>query len=115
VVADRKGGMFMNQHKRPRIWDDRGKNVPDHAASPENSRDSADWYRDGTTLDRCLDKSGFARFLGYAVRTISRLDAEGLLPPADITIGRSRRWLMSTIERWLKSRPKLPARRGRNG
>jgi hypothetical protein len=65
--------------------------------------------------DTCFYFDGLAAFLNLSRRTLSRLVAGGLLPPADLTLkGRNqRRWMRTTIETWLKSRPKLPGRRRR--
>jgi len=60
----------------------------------------------------CLDKNRLARFLGISVRTLDRANAMGLLPCPDLTVGRSPRWSPQTIQRWLKTRPRLPGRKG---
>jgi hypothetical protein len=66
--------------------------------------------------DACFDFDGLAAYLNLSRRTLSRLVAGGLLPPADLTLtGRNqRRWLRSSITRWLASKPKLPGR-GKGG
>ena len=61
----------------------------------------------------CFDKPSLARYLKLSVRTLDRLAARGVLPPADLVVGRSSRWSPSTIERWLRTRPRLPGRGGR--
>ncbi len=66
------------------------------------------------TPDHCLDKRGLGRFLGISIRSLDRANAAGLLPAPDMHLGRSPRWSQKTIERWLKARPKLPGRGGRN-
>ena len=63
----------------------------------------------------CRDKQGFAKFLGLSVRSLDRANAMGLLPAPDLVVGRSPRWSPQTIERWLKTRPRLPGRGGRHG
>jgi hypothetical protein len=61
----------------------------------------------------CLDKRGLARFLTVSVRTLDRADAMGLLPPADLIVGNSRRrWSPDTISKWLRTHPRLPGRKG---
>jgi hypothetical protein len=66
--------------------------------------------------DACFDFDGLAAYLNLSRRTLSRLAAGGLLPSADLTLtGRNqRRWMRSTITRWLASKPKLPGR-GKGG
>jgi hypothetical protein len=60
----------------------------------------------------CLDKRGLARFLGLSVRSLDRANALGLLPAPDLVVGRSPRWSPDTILRWLRTRPRLPGRKG---
>jgi hypothetical protein len=60
----------------------------------------------------CLDKRGLARFLGVSVRSLDRANALGLLPAPDLVVGRSPRWSPDTISRWLRTRPRLPGRKG---
>jgi hypothetical protein len=60
----------------------------------------------------CLDKRGFAQFLRLSVRSLDRANALGLLPAPDLVVGRSPRWSPDTISRWLRTRPRLPGRKG---
>src|SRR4051812_45533719 len=55
-------------------------------------------------------KSDLARVLNVGARTLDRLQAAGLLPPADLYVGRSPRWSPSTVKEWLDSKPRLPGR-----
>ena len=59
----------------------------------------------------CYSKSDLARFLGISIRSVDRANAAGLLPAADLVVGRSPRWSPQTIERWLRSKPRLPGRK----
>jgi hypothetical protein len=89
---------------------DRTANPP----SPDSAHTSADSSTVQMTDDAppCFEKAGLARFLSLSVRTLDRLSAQGMLPPADLTISGSKRWLRSTISRWLLSKPKLSGRKG---
>jgi hypothetical protein len=71
-------------------------------------------WTEQTDSEACFDFDGLAAYLNLSRRTLSRLVAGGLLPPADLTLtGRNqRRWLRSTITRWLASKPTLPGRKG---
>jgi hypothetical protein len=60
----------------------------------------------------CVDKRGLARFLGLSVRSLDRANALGLLPAPDLVVGRSPRWSPDTVSRWLRTRPRLPGRKG---
>src|SRR5262245_33589348 len=62
------------------------------------------------TNGHCLAKRELAAYLGIGYRTLERAIAQGLLPPADLMVGRSPRWSPKTIERWLACKPKLPGR-----
>jgi hypothetical protein len=53
--------------------------------------------------------------LSLSRRTGNRLLAAGLLPPPDLMVGNKRIWLRSTIETWLRSKPRLPGRGGKGG
>jgi hypothetical protein len=65
----------------------------------------------GTPLPTsCYTKQTLARFLGLSVRSLDRANALGLLPRPDVVCGRSPRWSPSTVEKWLRTRPKLPGR-----
>jgi hypothetical protein len=59
---------------------------------------------------RCLDKQGLANYLAISVRSLDRANAMGLLPPPDLMISRSPRWSPSTVEKFLRTRPRLPGR-----
>jgi hypothetical protein len=59
-----------------------------------------------------FDRKSLASHVLLSVRTLDRLAAQGLLPPADLTISGSKRWLKSTISRWLAGKPKLSGRKG---
>ncbi|MGO9108051.1 MAG: helix-turn-helix transcriptional regulator [Thermoguttaceae bacterium] len=55
----------------------------------------------------CYSKRQLAGYLGLSVRTLDRLAARGDLPEADLVVGRSSRWSPATVEKWLRSRPRL--------
>jgi hypothetical protein len=67
---------------------------------------------DETVVAACFDKSGLARYLGLSVRSLDRANAAGLLPAPDLVVGRSPRWSPQTVATWLRSRPRLPGRKG---
>jgi hypothetical protein len=52
------------------------------------------------------------QWLGISIRSWTRAASLGLTPAPDLIVGRSPRWSPSTIERWLKTRPRLPGRKG---
>jgi hypothetical protein len=62
--------------------------------------------------DGCHDKASLAQFLRISVRSLDRAIAAGALLEPDAWYGRSPRWLRQSILRWLKTRPRLPGRRG---
>lgn len=66
----------------------------------------------GEAPARCFSKSTLARFLGLSVRSLDRAKAMGVMPPPDLVVGRSPRWSPETIQRWLRSKPRLPGRGG---
>jgi hypothetical protein len=59
----------------------------------------------------CFTQKTLAEFLAVSLRTIFRLQAQGLLPDPDIQINRSPRWHTTTIMKWLRSRPRIQMRR----
>jgi hypothetical protein len=63
---------------------------------------------------RCFTKRSLADYLGLSVRSLDRAAAAGLLPPADLFVGRSPRYSPETISKWLRTRPRLPGR-GKGG
>jgi hypothetical protein len=67
---------------------------------------------DTPTPTSCVDKRGLARFLGLSVRSLDRANALGLLPCPDLVVGRSPRWSPETVSKWLRTRPRLPGRKG---
>lgn len=46
-------------------------------------------------------RADVCKALGISSRTLDRLRADGLFPPADVTTGGLLLWRVSTIERWL--------------
>jgi hypothetical protein len=68
--------------------------------------------QDASVTACCMDKRGLARFLGLSVRSLDRANALGLLPAPDLVVGRSPRWSTETISKWLRTRPRLPGRKG---
>jgi hypothetical protein len=96
------------------VWAKRGNDPSDHAPSPDRPTTSPAPASVGVTDDApgSFDKKGLAAHVLLSVRTLDRLAAQGLLPPADLTISGSKRWLRSTISRWLAGKPKLSGRKG---
>jgi hypothetical protein len=99
-----------------RSWAMRGQAAGDHSASPDSDAGSADHasvaLSDEAAGGRCFTKRTLARYLGLSVRSLDRANALGLLPRPDLVVGRSPRWSPDTIERWLRTRPRLPGRKG---
>ncbi len=62
----------------------------------------------------CFTWKTLAEHLNTSVRTLTRANAMGLLPCPDLVCGRSPRWSPSSIERWLRTKPRLPGRKGVN-
>ena len=60
----------------------------------------------------CFTTRTLCEWLGISIRSWTRAAALGLTPAPDLVVGRSPRWSPQTIERWLKTRPKLPGRGG---
>jgi hypothetical protein len=61
---------------------------------------------------RCYTKRTLAGYLGLSVRSLDRANALGLLPIPDLTVGRSPRWSPETVSKWLRTRQRLPGRKG---
>jgi predicted DNA-binding transcriptional regulator AlpA len=95
-------------------WEGRGKLRQESIPSPNTPAPSSEVNSvdetDEAALAVCFDKQGLARFLGLSVRSLDRANAMGLLPCPDLVCGRSPRWSPSTIEKWLRTRPRLPGR-----
>ena len=60
----------------------------------------------------CFTTRTVCERLGISVRSWTRAAALGLTPEPDLVVGRSSRWSPSTIERWLRTKPRLPGRTG---
>jgi hypothetical protein len=65
---------------------------------------------DEAAVARCYTKRTLAGYLGLSVRSLDRANALGLLPCPDLVIGSSPRWSPATIEKWLRTCPRLPGR-----
>ncbi len=104
-------------NSRP-LWAGRGQQAHVHAPSLCPTITSAEanpaHETDEAALAVCYDKARLARFLGLSVRSLDRANAAGLLPCPDLVCGRSARWSPSTIQRWLRTKPRLPGRKGAN-
>lgn len=104
--------------KSPPSREGRGNNPEINAPSPAPAVTSGEASpvdeTDEAALAVCFDKQGLARFLGLSVRSLDRANAMGLLPCPDLVCGRSPRWSPSTIEKWLRTKPRLPGRKGVN-
>lgn len=57
-----------------------------------------------------LDDEGFARRIGVKLPTFRGYVSKGLTPEPDATLGNSRGWHLSTVEKWLATRPGRGAR-----
>jgi len=98
----------------PKLWAGCGQATAEHSASPHANEGSADHasvaLSDEAAVPCCFTKRTLAQYLGLSVRSLDRAAALGLLPCPDLVVGRSPRWSPETIERWLRTRPRLPGR-----
>lgn len=53
------------------------------------------------TLPTLVSRNEFAKFLGVHVKTLDRLGRGGLVPKPDVLLGKSPRWRLDTIERFI--------------
>ena len=92
------------------------KDLVDPAQNPAQNCSSAEPHSTHQTereaVSVCFNKQRLARFLGLSVRSIDRANTAGLLPCPDLICGRSPRWNPSTIEKWMRTKPRLPGRGG---
>jgi hypothetical protein len=88
-----------------------GQVQPGPSPSPFPAADSGPPHPVQAT-DRYHDRRSLAHYLRFSTRTLNRLMAAGSLPPPDLVIGKSPRWSPRTVEKWLRSRPRLPGRKG---
>ena len=93
-----------------RSWAMCGQANGDPRLSPDSAAGT-----DEAAVATCYTKRTLARFLDISTRSLDRAIAAGLLPTPDLTVGSSPRWSPSTIERWLRSHPRLPGRGKRGG
>jgi hypothetical protein len=92
-------------------WERCGQDPQANPASDCPANGSASLSRESITdVVPYHTKASFARRCAWSIRSIDRAAAMGLLPPPDLMLGRSPRWSPETVERWLKSRPRLPGR-----
>jgi hypothetical protein len=98
------------------VWAIRGQSAHNLAPSPDPTERSADHasvvQSDEAAVARCYTKKTLAQFLELSVKSLDRANALGLLPCPDLIVGRSPRWSPSTVEKWLRTRPRLPGRKG---
>ncbi len=99
---------------KPRLWAMRGQADGDHSASPHANKGSADLasvtLTDEAATARCFTKKTLAEYLGLSVRSLDRANALGMLPCPDLVMGSSPRWSPGTVQRGLRTRPRLPGR-----
>jgi hypothetical protein len=98
------GGSTQRLTSQPRVVDlfddDCGSTV-----DPEDSRPVP-------APPMCFDKRSLARYLDISVRSWDRATAMSLTPAPDLVVGNRSRWTPQTIEKWLRTHPRLPGRRG---
>ena len=103
----------------PRLWVGRGQANGDPRRSPDSAAGTDDrpsaTESDEAAVATCYTKRTLARFLGVSVRTLARAAAVGLLPQPDLVVGNSPRWTPATVEKWLRTHPRLPGRGKRGG
>jgi hypothetical protein len=75
--------------------------------SPDAGAPSA---TDQATLSRCFTKKTLCHWLDISTRTWDRSVAAGLTPAPDLVVGSSPRWSPSSIDKWLRTHPRLPGR-----
>jgi hypothetical protein len=97
-------------------WAGGGKPPHDPAPSPNKPAPSADvnpvHETELTAVAVCFTTRTLCEWLGISIRSWTRAAAMGLTPAPDLVMGRSPRWSPSTIQRWLRSKPRLPGRVG---
>jgi hypothetical protein len=103
---------------KPQLWEGRGQAPDDQALTRDAAPRSANRDSVKATGDAeapvCFTVQSLCRHLSISTRSWTRAAALGLTPRPDLVVGRSARWSPSTIDRWLKSQPKLPGRGGRD-
>jgi len=101
-------------NSRP-LWAMRGQSPLDPAATspPAITSSEANPVHE-TDLAVYFTRRTLCQRLQISERSWSRAAALGLTPEPDIQIGPSARWSRSTIERWLRTKPRLPGRKGAN-
>jgi hypothetical protein len=67
---------------------------------------------DEAAVSRCFTKKTLCDWLNISTRSWDRATAIGLTPAPDLMVGSSPRWTPATIERWLRTHPRLPGRKG---
>jgi hypothetical protein len=113
-----RGESDPNAHSILRLGANLGRSHAVPAPSPDHPDRPADSARAATSDARLplgLPKKDVCRWLSISTKTWDRSAAQGLTPAPDYHVGKSPRWLATTIERWLKTRPKLPGRGGKGG
>jgi len=97
-------------------WAMRGKSSHDQASSLDALSPSSEAIPVHTTDEAALTcfytKRTLCEWLQISTRSWDRAAAAGLTPAPDLVCGSSPRWSPSTVTRWLKSRPRLPGRKG---
>lgn len=98
-------------------WEPGGKPSCAPAASPVPPATSKEanpvQMTDAQAVAVCFTTRTLCQWLGISTRSWTRAAALGLTPAPDLVVGRSPRWSPTTIERWMRTRPKLPGRGGR--
>lgn len=90
----------------------RGKPISHDDASHGRDTRSDNTIPVTMTESSCFTRRGLAGFLAISTRTLDRMAGQGLLPRPDLIVGSSPRWTPQTVARWLKSRPRIPRRKG---
>jgi hypothetical protein len=106
--------MTSATRKNNPAWATCGQTHDSPAVIPHPSAGSVEAASVGQTdeapVARCLTKRALCQWLGVSTRTWDRATAERLTPAPDLIVGRSPRWSPATIERWLRTHPRLPGR-----
>ena len=96
----------------PRSWAMRGQAPCGPAGTQEAAVGSADpasvSLTDEAATARCFTKKALAHYLGLSIRSWDRAAAMKLTPAPDLVVGSSPRWSPATIEKWLRTHPRLP-------
>lgn len=110
-----EGGVTMTV--RPQLWAGCGQAPCGPAGTQEMVPGSADpspvSLTDEAAVTRCFTKKTLCDWLAISTRTWDQAAAMGLTPAPDLIVSCSARWSPATVEKWLRTHPRLPGRGGK--